>query len=75
MTPAQIEKIGLPHIKDRKFWIPGIEKEIKIPDWYGISEIYKMVYALGFEDGIIRGKNEKIEEIKRVLEPETEWLI
>jgi hypothetical protein len=73
MTPAQIEKIGLPHLKDRKFWLPGLEREIKIPDYYSISDIYKMVYDFGFEDGIIRGKNEKVAEIKRVLEPETEW--
>ena len=73
MTPSQIEKIGFPHIKDRKFWITGLEREIKIPDYYQISDIHKMVYDLGFEDGIVRGKNEKIAEIKRVLEPEIEW--
>ncbi len=73
MTPEQIEKIGFPHLKDRKFWISGLEREIKIPDYYQIGDIHKMVYDIGFEDGIARGKNEKIAEIKRVLEPEIEW--
>jgi hypothetical protein len=72
MTVSQIVKFGFPHIKDRKFWVPGLEMEIKIPDYYQIDEIHRMIFNLGFNAGRIRGRNEKILEINRILEPEIE---
>jgi hypothetical protein len=73
MTPAQIEKMGIPRILGRKFYIPGVEREVTIPEYYGISDIYRMVYELGVEGGKRKGRNEKSEQIKRALETEEEY--
>ena len=73
MTPAQIEKMGIPKILGRKFYIPGVEKEVTIPEYYGIPDIYLMIYELGIDEGKRKGRNEKSEQIKRALETEDEY--
>jgi hypothetical protein len=71
LTTEDLEKIGIHDIstkfKKRLFYIDGINVEKVIPDYYDISDIYKMIFEIGFEKGVDVGKENKIEEFKKLF--------
>jgi hypothetical protein len=71
LSIEELEKIGIHDIstkfKKRLFYIDGIDEAKVIPDYYDISDIYKMIFELGLEKGIEKGKEKKIQEFKELL--------
>jgi hypothetical protein len=73
MTNEELEKLGIIPTgsisKPRQFFIPQLSEVgfLKIPTNSKIIDIFEMILTRGIEDGIIKGKNEKIKEIKRCL--------
>jgi hypothetical protein len=70
MTVGQIEKLGFPHmgsrIKPRLFYSTVIG-EFKIPDYWNIDDIHRHIFERGVQEGIEKGKLEKINEIRESL--------
>ena len=70
MTTTQLEKIGIislytkghPHL----FFVPQIG-EVNLYPPYRMEDIFEKIYEEGVEHGVERGKNQKISEIKKVL--------
>ena len=71
LSIEDLEKIGIHDVstkfKTRLFYIDGIGVEKIIPEYYDISDIYKMIFELGLEKGIEQGKEKKIKEFKELL--------
>jgi hypothetical protein len=71
LSIEELEKIGIHDVstkfKKRLFYIDGIGVEKIIPEYYDISDIYKMIFELGLEKGIEQGKEKKIKEFKELL--------
>ena len=71
MTIEQLEKIGIISVGDRaypdRFYIEGIgDFTIKKP--YSMKAIFQMIWEDGNRAGVITGKDQKIMEIKKVLQ-------
>jgi hypothetical protein len=71
LSIEELEKIGIHDVstkfKKRLFYIDGIGVEKIIPEYYDISDIYKMIFELGLEKGVEQGKEKKIKEFKELL--------
>jgi hypothetical protein len=71
LSIEELEKIGIHDVstkfKKRLFYIDGIGVEKIIPEYYDISDIYKIIFELGLEKGIEQGKEKKIKEFKELL--------
>jgi hypothetical protein len=69
MTIDELKKIGIPcmNVKTRKFYVHPIG-ETSIPDYYSFDDIFAKIYEEGIAEGIKKGKKEKINEIRKVLD-------
>ena len=71
LSIEELEKIGIHDVstkfKKRLIYIDGIGVEKIIPEYYDISDIYKMIFELGLEKGVEQGKEKKIKEFKELL--------
>ena len=71
MSIEELEKLNIfsinSKIHPRNFIISRLG-EFKIPDYYNLDCIYEMIHEEGIIEGIKRGKDMKIEEIKKCLD-------
>jgi hypothetical protein len=68
MTAKELSRIGIGDVSTtpRMFFVPYVG-EVKIPIYYGMDDIFKLIYDKGYEDGVNKGKVLKQEEIRGVL--------
>lgn len=70
MTKEDLEKIDVFHLESKvypnKFQISSYG-EFNLHEPYRIDTIFSIIYNLGYERGVIVGKEEKANEIKKAL--------
>lgn len=73
MTTDELYALGIWQVNPdsflypRRFYVPTVG-EVTIHESDTIEDIFNLIHADGFKNGIIQGKNDKIKEFKRVLE-------
>lgn len=71
MTTEELHRIGIvavtSSIKERRYFIPYVG-EATIPENYSFAELYGLIHDMGFIDGTEHGKEEKVKEIKKILD-------
>jgi hypothetical protein len=70
MTIEELEKLGFTHLQmkiyPRRFFMP-ILGERDIPEYYKLTAIFEMYFDKGKEEGVEKGKQDKVNEFRNLL--------
>jgi hypothetical protein len=70
MTTQELENMGITDqtskLHPRRYFIPCVGN-VNIPETYSKEDIFQLIYDRGHNDGVERGKDEKIDELLSVL--------
>lgn len=70
MTTEELSKLGITDVSTklhpRMFIIPEVG-EVNIPVFFGVDDIFNLIYIKGYGDGMEKGKVLKQKEIRGVL--------
>jgi len=68
MTKEELRKIGIHHYVGQVYYFDMLEEDVVLPTEVHIEYILEKVFNVGFERGVERGKQDKVKEIRNLLQ-------